>query len=309
MLGTRRGSASFLSLCEKRIGTKGSIRKLGADDVKTHLAGRRDNNRRGGRSRLGNESFGLTMAGLLHHWRHPRRCYLICGVARSGSNLLSDGLRDTGRAGRPNQFFLPSSETQFRAAHHFAADAKFADYVRGIVAKSATSNEVFGFKLMGWYLHDVLIRLRQTGEFGGPGEPDLEMLNAAFPQLRFLQITRRDKLRQAISKARAAQTGLWKVQESKSKVAEPQYDRALIARSLVEAEEEEKIWSAFFARIDCQPFLVEYEDLCQNHAAVIRAVLDFLEIKLPRRIRIGQPTTIRQSDALSDEWERQYRAG
>jgi len=43
MLGTSRGSASFLSLCEKRIGTKGSIRKLGEDDVKMHLAGAREN--------------------------------------------------------------------------------------------------------------------------------------------------------------------------------------------------------------------------------------------------------------------------
>ena len=249
------------------------------------------------------------MSGLFHHWRHPRRCYLICGVARSGSNLLSDGLRDTGRAGRPNQFFLPSSEPQFRAAHHFAADVKFADYVRGIVVKSATSNEVFGFKLMGWYLNDFLVRLRQTREFGGPGGSDLEILNAAFPRLRFLQITRRDKLRQAISKARAAQTGLWKVQEGKSELAEPQYDRTLIARCLAEAEEEEKIWSALFARIDERPFRVEYEQLCQDFERTLREVLEFLEIRLPRRMKIPAPATIRQRDALSDEWEQRYRAG
>ena len=305
-LRKRRGSASFPSLCERRIGTKGSIRKLGEDDVKKRLVGKIGECRRDRRFR--SLSFSLTMSGLFHHWRHPRRCYLICGIARSGSNLLSDGLRDTGRAGRPNQFFLRSSESQFRAAHYFNEDMPFADYVRGIVEKSATSNEVFGFKLMAWYLNDFLKRLRETGEFGGPGESDLEMLCAAFPRLRFLQITRRDKLRQAISKARALQTGLWKVQDGKSQVAEPNYDRALIARCLAEAEAEEAIWRAFFDRIDRQPFRVEYEELCQNHAAVIHAVLDFLEIRLPRRIRIGQPATIRQSDALSDEWERQYRA-
>src|SRR5690349_12666831 len=119
------------------------------------------------------------MSGLFHNWRHPRKCYLICAVARSGSNLLSDGLRDTRRAGRPNQFFLPSSEPQFRAAYDFAPDVKFADYVRGIVEKSATSNEVFGFKLMGWYLNDFLARLRRTGEFGGSEAADSEMLLAA----------------------------------------------------------------------------------------------------------------------------------
>ena len=146
------------------------------------------------------------MSGLFHHWRHPRRCYVICAVARSGSNLLSDGLRDTSRAGRPNHFFLPSSEVQFRPKYRFAADVDFATYVRGVVKKTATSNEVFGFKLMAWYLDEFLARLRQTGAFGGAGAPDLEMLWAAFPRLRFLQITRREKLRQAISKARAVQT-------------------------------------------------------------------------------------------------------
>lgn len=249
------------------------------------------------------------MPGLLHNWRHPRKCYLICAVARSGSNLLSDGLRDTGRAGRPNQFFLASSEPQFRAAHHFAPEVKFADYVRGIVTKSATSNEVFGFKLMGWYLNEFLVRLRQTGEFGDSEASDLEMLVAAFPRLRFLQITRRDKLRQAISKARAAQTGLWKVQEGKSEKAEPVYDRALIARALLEAEEEEKIWNAFFTRIDRQPFQVEYEQLCRDFKGTLTAVLDFLEIRLRWGTQIRPPATIRQGDALSDEWERRFRAG
>ncbi len=221
---------------------------------------------------------------------------------------MSDGLRDTGRAGRPNQFFLPSSESQFRAAHHFAADVTFADYVRGIVEKSATSNEVFGFKLMGWYLNDFLERLRQTGVFGGAEKSDLELLLTAFLRLRFIQITRREKLRQAISKARAVQTGLWKVQEGKTAAAGPQFDRLLITQCLKEAEEEENTWSAFFARIGLEPFRVEYEELCRDYETTIRAVLDFLEISLPRRIKISQPATIRQSDALSDEWDRQYRA-
>src|SRR3954466_14703217 len=100
------------------------------------------------RSDLKAGTSSLTMSALLHNWRHPLKCYLICAVARSGSNLLSDGLRDTGRAGRPNQFFFPAFEPRFRAAHHFAPDVKFAEYVRGIVTKSATANEVFGFKLM-----------------------------------------------------------------------------------------------------------------------------------------------------------------
>ena len=248
------------------------------------------------------------MSGLFHYWRRPRRCYLLCGVARSGSNLLSDGLQDTDLAGRPHQFFLPSSESRFRTKYRFAAEMNFAEYVRSVVEKTATPNRVFGFKLMGWYLNDFLGRLRQTGAFGGDESSDLEVLRNAFPRLLFIQITRREKLRQAISKARAVQTGLWKVKEGKTEAAEPRFDRPLIARCLNEAEEQENTWSAFFARIGLQPCRVEYEELCQNYEATVRAVLDFLEIVLPRRIKINRPVTIRQGDALSAEWEQRYRA-
>jgi len=249
------------------------------------------------------------MGGLFHHQRNPRRCYVICGIARSGSNLLSDALRDTGRAGRPNQFFLSSSIAQFRAAHGFAAEVSFADYVLGIVRKTATSNEVFGFKLMAWYLEDFLARLRQTGAFAGPDDSDLVMLERAFPRLQFIEITRREKLLQAISKARAFQTGVWKVEPGRMESEQPRFDRALIARCLDDAVEEERIWSEFFVRIEREPFRVTYEELCQNYSAVINEVVNFLQIKLPRRIRIGPPKTIRQSDAISDEWVRRYRAG
>src|SRR6187455_646001 len=188
------------------------------------------------------------MRGLLHRWRHPRRCYVICGVARSGSNLLSDGLRETGRAGRPNQFFLPSFESFFRERQGLPEDIAFADYVRAMINGTSTSNEIFGFKVMAWYLQDFLVRLRGTGAFGGSEASNLALLRNAFPGLRFIQISRRDKLRQAISKARAAQTGLWKLQPGRTEEAPPRFDRALIDRSLRETDEEERIWKEFFQR-------------------------------------------------------------
>src|SRR3954462_15973727 len=116
------------------------------------------------------------MRGWLHHWRHPRRCYVICGVARSGSNLLSDGLRETGRAGRPNQFFLPSFESFFRERQGLSEDIAFADYVRAMIDGTSTSNELFGFKLLARYLQDFLRRLRAPGAFRGTDSSDLALL-------------------------------------------------------------------------------------------------------------------------------------
>jgi Type IIA topoisomerase (DNA gyrase/topo II, topoisomerase IV), A subunit len=114
-------------------------------------------------------------------------------------------------------------------------------------------------------------------------------LRSAFPRLCFLRIVRRHKLRQALSTARALQTGLWKVQKGKSILREPEFDPDLIEQSLHEAERQEKIWDDFFRRIGIKPFKVEYEKLCQDYERTIRAVLNFLKIKLPAGARVGPP--------------------
>lgn len=245
------------------------------------------------------------MGRFLHHLRHPRRCYVVCAIARSGSNLLTDGLRSTRRAGRPKQFFLPKFEPGY--ASRTGLDlADYAGYVRGIIPATATANEVFGFKLMGWYLQSFLDRLRATAAFAAEGD-DLAMLRKAFPRLRFVQIVRRDKVRQAISKARAAQTGLWKIRPGKQARGEAQYDPKLIASCLADTRREESIWEQFFARIGVTPHRVEYEDLCADYAGTIRAVLKFLQIRLPGETEL-RPVTIRQADPTSHEWEERFRA-
>jgi LPS sulfotransferase NodH len=132
------------------------------------------------------------------------------------------------------------------------------------------------------------------------------MLRNAFPRLRFVHIVRRHKLRQALSTARALQTGLWKVQEGKTASREPQFDAQLIEQSLREAERQENIWYTFFRRIGIAPFRVEYEELCRGYEATIRGVLDFLKISLPRGARIGPPATIRQADEISRMWEERF---
>jgi len=208
----------------------------------------------------------------------------------------------------PQQFFLTKFEARYGAELGVDPVADYPKYVRGIVSTRATHNEVFGFKLMSWYLDDFLTRLRNTRPFGDAATDDLALLRNAFPRLRFVHIHRRHKLRQALSTARALQTGLWKVQEGKNMVREPQFDAELIEQSLKEAERQEEIWYHFFQRIGIEPFEVEYEKLCQDYEGTTRSVLDFLHISLPRGARIGPPVTIRQADEISRIWEERFLA-
>src|SRR4029077_2669795 len=201
------------------------------------------------------------MGRLFHKLRHPRRCYVVCTIPRSGSNLLTDGLRATRRAGMTKQFFLPKFERRYGAELGLDPVTDYAGYVRGIVNSKVTCNEVFGFKLMSWYLDDFRSRLRDTGAFGDAETDDLTMLRKAFPRLRFIHIRRRHNLRQALSTARALQTGLWKVKNGEMMEREPQFDVELIEQSLREAQRQEKIWQDFFQRIGIHVFEVEYERL------------------------------------------------
>ena len=246
------------------------------------------------------------MGGLFHDLRHPRRSFMVCAIARTGSNLLCDGLHATRRAGRGQQYFLPKFETDLAGKYGLDAQRDFAGYVRGLVESASFGNRVFSFKIMAWYLRDFVTRLRETGAFGAMNDSDLAVLRTAFPRLEFVQILRRNKLQQAISKARAVQTGLWKIQEGNEAHREPEFDAGLIARCLGDVHKDEEVWSEFFTTQKIAPFQVWYEDLCANYETVIRSVLDFLKIKLPRGAEIKPPRTIRQADAVSNEWEARY---
>lgn len=227
---------------------------------------------------------------------------MVCATARSGSNFLTDGLHATRKAGRPKQFFLPKFEGEYGAAHGLDPSADFGGYVKGIIPATATSNEVFGFKVMGWYLADFLARLRAAF----PGDlPEGTLLGRVFPRLRYLRVVRKNKLRQAISKARALQSGLWKIKEGGETGQTAIYDRELIARCLAETEQDEKVWDEFFDRNRIVPRTVYYEDLCGNYDSAARGALLAIGVRANRLPPIV-PETVRQADGISREWEEAY---
>ena len=160
------------------------------------------------------------MFGPLHHLFHPTQCYALCAVARSGAHLLSGALQATHLAGRPLQYFHHRLAQKYAAGYGLDATRNLAPYLRGLMTSASTANGVFGFRIESWDVERLVSRLRESGEF----ESDLterELLHAAFPRLRCIQPTREDKLRQAISTARAMQTNLWVPGKEHSNRAKP----------------------------------------------------------------------------------------
>ncbi len=246
------------------------------------------------------------MLGLLHQLFHPVHCYALCAVARSGSHLLTAALSATHRAGRPLQYF--NEQLAARYATRFGLNpARFADYVRGIVIGAATPNSVFGFRIESWDLPAFIKRLRETGEFGPPEMAEGDLLGRVFPRLRCIQLTRRDKLRQAVSKARAIQTNLW-VPGSDKPATEMKFDFALIEHCLESARVAEETWKQFFHRNGIEPLALTYEELCADYPGAVTRVLDFLRVRPPRKFSLGPPRTVRQADAVTEEWVERFLA-
>ena len=246
------------------------------------------------------------MFGILHHFFHPTNCYAICAVARSGAHLLTGGLKATQRAGRPLQYFNHQLAPRYAARYGLDAARHFAQYVRGIVTAAATPNSVFGFRIESWDLDQFVARLRHSEEFGPADAAEAELLAKAFPRLRYIQLTREDKLRQAISKARAMQTEVWVADKEKRPLREPEFDAELIAHCLLSNRRAEEMWSAFFERNGIDPLAITYEELCRDYAATVQRVLDYLRIRPPREFDLGPPRTIRQADVTTEEWVTRY---
>ena len=235
-----------------------------------------------------------------------RTSYLICATARSGSSLLCEALNDAQLAGRPWEYFYDVHEAMWRGRWQVPPEAPFADYLARVIEYAATPNGVWAAKVMMGYFRDFLRRLRASRPSDREAT-DAELLAQTFPDLHYVWITRRDKVRQAVSLARAIQTQAWWAQMEP--VRDPQYDFAAIDRLLQLVTLHEAGWQRFFTAHAITPFVVVYEDFVHHYEKTTFDILDFLALPCPATLRIPEPKLMqRQADELSEQWVEQFLA-
>ena len=149
-----------------------------------------------------------------HGWEGsppPHVSYIVCSMPRSGSSLLCDVLAGTELAGAPTEYLDLNQMEAFQREWEVSG---LEEYLAALRDRKTSPNGVFGLKAHFHQLRDVL------------GERDLD---AEFPGLRFVYIRRRDHVRQAVSWARANQTGQWASDHPVRHPGEPRFDQAEIA--------------------------------------------------------------------------------
>jgi LPS sulfotransferase NodH len=235
------------------------------------------------------------------------RCYFIATTPRTGGFLLAEALESTDLAGRPREYFDHGFKERWCDERGIVAEA---EYFRSVAAAGTTPNGVFGAKVLWHQFEYLLDRLRRAA---GAGTPNVELLRQAFPGLRYIFLTRRDKIRQAISYDRAIRSGIWwsvaeqgDVQSPGSLTAvPPPFDFAEIDYWVTRLTQFEAAWRRHFKRLGVVPFEVAYEDLADNYDAVAKDVLAHLD--LSPHVAVAAPRLQKQADEVTEEWVDRYR--
>lgn len=173
------------------------------------------------------------------------------------------------------------------------------------VLRSGTSpNGVFASKLK-WvnmpYLDETLGTLQEQDSLSLA-----EHLDGLLPNLRYVWVTRRDKLRQAVSLVKARQSAQWK-STTAPRSGGLDYSFHLIEVALRRILQEEWAWEEYFGQAGITPITVVYEDLTRNYESTVRRLLGDLEISLPRDYAFPAPRLDKQADAVSEEWVERYK--
>jgi LPS sulfotransferase NodH len=236
----------------------------------------------------------------------PQISYVICAVQRSGSFLLCEALKNTGLAGFPEEYFLYGEgwEDHPWARQHGVITRR--DYLNLVFEKGTSANGVFGTKIMWNYFHTMLKSLREVPEYKDLDAPQL--MASLFPNVHYIWIVRRDKVRQAVSWAKAGQTDVyaWPHGEPPIPKREPFFDFEFIDLLHNLIIEGEVGWQSLFETCGVQPFKVEYEELVEAYEPTALRILDYLHVSYPKNLVFGERRLQKQADALNEEWVQRY---
>lgn len=261
---------------------------------------------------------------------HPGTSYLILATPRSGSYLCCESLINTRLAGYPTEYFGP---LQTRATLLHLKTSNHAEWLAWLHKEGTTPNGVFGAKLIWQFHEDLVDRLHTIDGFEKLSTP--EVLSTAFPNLRYLWTTRRDKARQAISYWKALQTQAWmqlsdvdwqanlpKVDNEKEALSnlrvayrdwlpatkEPVFDYEAIEHLRISLEEDDAEIEQYCANLGIRPFKIVYEDFVNAYEETALQMLEYLQIPFPKDLVFGERELQKQANAQSEEWLQRYYA-
>ncbi|MEL7339298.1 MAG: Stf0 family sulfotransferase [Bacteroidota bacterium] len=235
--------------------------------------------------------------------------YRIWFSQRSGSTLLCKALEQTGIAGKPGEHLVLINEESLLQKY------QVADYesLKAKIWESGSSpNGVFGVKD---YLHQThyqrnveeISRLRGIN----PTDDHEAFWADLFPNCQHLYLTRRNKIRQAVSWWKAIQDNVWHLESPSSQPQdetffEEAYNYDALLHLYHETVLKECATEAYFAKHQIVPYGIVYEDLVRDFTGTIRGILDYLKLS-NGQIIIPEPHYRPTANQGSEIWVERFK--
>ncbi|CAG7614221.1 Stf0 family sulfotransferase [Paenibacillus allorhizosphaerae] len=228
----------------------------------------------------------------------PTLSYTIWFSQRTGSTLLNYALASTGVAGDPSEWL--------HFQHKDPATFKREDMEK-IWKYGTTPNGVFGIKI--GFEQRWIDAFRAMFELPVDASR-AEVWSTAFPNCsKHIYMTRRNKVRLAVSWWRAIVSGEW----HRNFGEKPQlldiadkYNYEAIQNQLFQSTMCEAAIEDFFSESSIEPLTIVYEDFIQDYEGTVKRVLAFLGIPADH-ITVAPPALDKLADDVAEQWVQRFR--
>lgn len=224
----------------------------------------------------------------------PARPWLMAAVPRTGSTFVSHMLWATGCLGAPLEYlnFEPAGPQG-----HAATDPNEQHRIwRRTLAHRTSPNGVFGLKAFPLQMEDLhRVNPPLTAEA-------MRLLVPGGGGARVVQLRRRDKTAQAVSYARALLSGVWRKEQERDGLQEPEFSRAAYdsARGLIAGQEQ--AWQDMCASLDIEPLVLWYEDCLAEPGRAVAQVANYLGVAVDPAAAVRVPQIERQASGGNEAW-------
>lgn len=229
--------------------------------------------------------------------------YVICSNGRSGSHLLFSLLKNTGIAGKG--LCEKMLERHIGEAQIDWEKKDIKKFIEEIFESGRTPNGVSGFSFVGRQLEHFAHVLQRSKRHRGMSEEDIL---SCFPlNIKYIWLTRKNKVEYAVSWLKAEQTGVWHIErrDEKGIRINPVFNFGGIVGWMIEFERREKKRKKFFEKNGIFPLRIEYEEYVKDFKGTVVKILEYLGVPLPASLEIS-PDFLKLADALSQDWVRKY---
>ena len=239
----------------------------------------------------------------------PKQSYRIWFTPRTGSTLLCKGLESTGIAGKPGEYLTLFGTNSLCEQHQVARYEELKDKIWEL---GTSSNGVLGIKNT---LHSSrsdkkfqeILQLRNKGE--GLSVNREKVWADIFPNCKHIFLTRRNKIRQAVSWWKAIQNNVWHIEngeKTKQEFSANKYDFDALSHLFKEAFLMECATQEYFKKYNIIPLNIVYEDYIQDFEGTIRRIIDFLEVDVAD-YEVGNMFYKPTADENSEIWVQRFR--